>query len=359
MAYKEKFLDTVITEAGRHLLLGAGAGEGTIKYTRAVLSSQSVRHLDPNDSTGKTVTGLDDEAIRKITKPDDELRSTELLVSPILDNTITVSASWDNNNLADDIKFNSIFWFAKLGDNPEIVLGITPTVAQDEILAAGSPDHRSTEAINCDLDMAISNAAEVDMTVNEAGTVKRGELSAWITKIKDGLDQEIKAECDKIQITVNGNAYKQDANRNITLPVVLKDELDKAIAGVKITINGVAPDKDGNFDLSSSKLIQGLTSTIKDLTDKITGLQTLVAAQDQRLDYIENNYLEGKRFNVADDDAAMKWEKEKITRIAMMVDDSATPPISQPTQSTTATKPSTGDNTSTKPSDSSGTTTNK
>lgn len=325
MAYKEKFLDTIITDAGRQLLLDVGAGQGKLYYTRAILSSQSVRHLDASDDTGKTVTGMDDEAIRQITKPDDELRSAELLVSPVLDNTITVSASFDNRDLGQDIKFNTIFWFAKIDDQPEIVLGITPTAKENEILAAGSPDHRSSEAINCDLNMAISNAAQVDMTVNEAGLVRRGELNAWVTNIKDGIDKEIKAEVDKVQITTaNGSVFKQDDNRNISLPVVLKDDFDKAMAGVAkgFTINGVKPDNTGNFDLGSSTLIQGIQTQLTNILS--------------RLDYIEKNYLEGKRFNVADDDAAMKWEKEKITRIAMMVDDSATPPISDSGTSTTS-----------------------
>ena len=181
MAYKQKFLDSIITDAGRHVLLQAGAGEGVLIYTRAIMSSQSVRHLDADDKP----QGLEDEEIRKITKLDDNLKESKLTIAPVDNNVITITGSWDNKQQTDDITFSTIGWFARINENgPEVLLAITPT-AKPEVLAAGSPDHRSTEAITCDLDMAISNAAKVEMTVDEAGLVKRGEMQVSLTKIKD------------------------------------------------------------------------------------------------------------------------------------------------------------------------------
>lgn len=300
----DKFKDTIITDTGRKLLMKIGGGEGTLTYTKAVLSSQ--------DFTGK-----EDEEIRAVTGLSDDLMETTVGVTTITDNTITVVASFSNRDLTADVNYNSVGWFAKSStDNKEILLGITPTNGP-QVVASGSPDHRSTESMEVDLNMAISNDAKVDMTVNEAGIVHQSDLTYEITKAKDWFTQEL-----------HDYAYS-------------KGEVDEKIAsagttggkgGAIVDINGVKPDKDGHLDLGSSTLIQGIQTRLTNILS--------------RLDYIEKNYLEGRRFNVADDDAAMKWENEKITRIAMMVDDSATPPSS-------------GTSTGTQTSGTSGTNTNK
>ncbi|KAI4308833.1 hypothetical protein [Lactobacillus intestinalis] len=266
MAYKQKFLDSIITDAGRHVLLQAGAGEGVLIYTRAIMSSQSVRHLDADDKP----QGLEDEEIRKITKLDDNLKESKLTIAPVDNNVITITGSWDNKQQTDDITFSTIGWFARINENgPEVLLAITPT-AKPEVLAAGSPDHRSTEAITCDLDMAISNAAKVEMTVDEAGLVKRGEMQVSLTKIKDELDKEIADHANNLSQQFDNKANKSDVNNALSSKAdktdvnsalsgkadksntYSKQEIDSKFAntgGVK-SVNGNKPDAGGNVNVN-------------------------------------------------------------------------------------------------------------
>ncbi|MDK7330564.1 hypothetical protein [Lactobacillus crispatus] len=46
----DKFKDTIITDAGRKLLINVGAGNGEIAYTRAVLAGQDVSSMADEDT---------------------------------------------------------------------------------------------------------------------------------------------------------------------------------------------------------------------------------------------------------------------------------------------------------------------
>lgn len=187
-----KFKDTIITDLGRKLLLKIGAGEGEIAYTKAVLFGQSV-------------TNMQDDEVRKLTQLQDKKMETHVAVTPPKDNTLTVSASFVNSALTQDITFNSIGWFAKNNeDNVEILLGISPSI-DPQTLAAGSPDHRSTASIDIELAMAISDAAKVDLTVNEIGIAYISDVNAAIEKLKAEYDPKI-AEAGKVKgVKVNNS----------------------------------------------------------------------------------------------------------------------------------------------------------
>lgn len=202
-----KFKDTIITDAGRKLLLKIGAGEGEIAYTKAVLFGQSV-------------TNMQDDEIRKLTQLQDEKMETHVAVTPPKDNTLTVSASFVNSALTQDITFNSVGWFAKNNeDNVEILLGISPSI-DPQTLAAGSPDHRSTASIDIELAMAISDAAKVDLTVNEIGVAYISDVNAAIEKLKTEYDPKI-AEAGKVKgAKINeGNIVTPDAKGILNLVV--------------------------------------------------------------------------------------------------------------------------------------------
>lgn len=202
-----KFKDTIITDLGRKLLLKIGAGEGEIAYTKAVLFGQSV-------------TNMQDDEVRKLTQLQDKKMETHVAVTPPKDNTLTVSASFVNSALTQDITFSSVGWFAKNNeDNVEILLGISPSI-DPQTLAAGSPDHRSTASIDIELAMAISDAAKVDLTVNEIGVAYISDVNAAIEKLKTEYDPKI-AEAGKVKgATINGgNIVAPDAKGILNLVV--------------------------------------------------------------------------------------------------------------------------------------------
>lgn len=236
MTAKTKFKDTIITNLGRKLLIKVGAGESMIQYTRAGIFGQSV-------------DGVDDYDIRNITALKDQRMDTPIKsVSDIVNNNITVSASFNNKANTDDLEFNTVGWFAKLtSDDKETLLGITPTNGT-LTLAGHSPDNISTESINIDLNMAISNAAKVDMKVNEIGVVYKQDLDVELTKVKDGIDKKI------------ANYYT-------------KAEMDGKLAnlGDVKTVNGIKPDNKGNvqINIDASSQINNITYNKQTIDGKV------------------------------------------------------------------------------------------
>lgn len=224
----DKFKDTIITDAGRKLLINVGAGNGEIAYTRAVLA-------------GQDVSSMADEDIRKLATLENQKMEVNVIVTPPQDNTITVSASFGNKDLTDDLTFSSVGWYAKNNnDNKEILLGVSPSNGE-QTLAAGSPDHRSTASIDIDLAMAISNAAKVDLTVNEIGVAHMSDVNAAILKLKAEYDPKI--------------------------------EQAGKVKGAKINDGAVVePDDDGILDLIvDSDCIKDFPADLKDLNDLPSG----------------------------------------------------------------------------------------
>ena len=186
--YKNKLRSSVLTNAGRQTFLQVGKGDGTLVYTRAILTSQTM-----NDSNGDP---LDNEIIAGFSNLSDDLKDGKLQLTPVTGNHFEVIANFDNKNQAQDIVFRAIGWYARIDTKnsagqtvkgPEQLIAVSPTTNESEVLAAGSPDGLSTQVISAALDMTISNAANISMTVNDISYVTRAELDAWQTQIEDTI----------------------------------------------------------------------------------------------------------------------------------------------------------------------------
>lgn len=186
--YKNKLRSSILTNSGRQTFLQVGNGVGTLVYTRAVLTSQTM-----NDSNGDP---LDNEIIAGISNLSDDLKDGKLQLTPVTGNHFEVIANFDNKNQAQDIVFRAIGWYARIDtkndsgqtiEGPEQLIAVSPTTNESEVLAAGSPDGLSTQVISAALDMTISNAANISMTVNDISYVTRAELDAWQTRIEDTI----------------------------------------------------------------------------------------------------------------------------------------------------------------------------
>ena len=188
--YKDKLRATILTNVGRKAFLQIGDGAGTLVYTRAVLSSQSM-----NDRNGRP---LANEIIASYSNLSNDLKDGKLQLSPVTGNHFEVIANFDNKNQQRDISFSAIGWYARIDTQntngqtvkgPEVLIAISPTTNDSEILAAGSPDGLSTQVISAALDMTISNAANISMKVNDISYITRAELNAWQTKIEGVISQ--------------------------------------------------------------------------------------------------------------------------------------------------------------------------
>jgi hypothetical protein len=185
--YKDKLRTTILTNTGRKTFLQLVDGTGTLVYTRAVLSSQPM-----NDSNGRP---LANEIIASYNNLSNDLKDGKLQLSPATGNHFEVIANFDNKNQQHDISFNAIGWYARIDTNnngqiakgPEVLIAISPTTSDSEILAAGSPDGLSTQVISAALGITLSDAANISMKVNDISYVTRAELDAWQTKIEDTI----------------------------------------------------------------------------------------------------------------------------------------------------------------------------
>lgn len=271
----DKFKDTIITDAGRKLLINVGAGNGEIAYTRAVLA-------------GQDVSSMADEDIRKLATLENQKMEVNVIVTPPQDNTITVSASFGNKDLTDDLTFSSVGWYAKNNnDNKEILLGVSPSNGE-QTLAAGSPDHRSTASIDIDLAMAISNAAKVDLTVNEIGVAHMSDVNAAILKLKAEYDPKI-AEAGKVKgAKINDGAVVEPDKDGILDLIVDSDRIKDIPAGVtdlnNLTESGLyrMPKNANTFanrpQLASLFLQNSFLKVINDVGKTNTIIQILVSA---------------------------------------------------------------------------------
>lgn len=188
--YKDKLRKSILTNVGRQTFLQVGYGTGTLVYTRAVLSSQSM-----NDSNG---TPLANEIIASYNNLSDDLKDGKLQLSPVAGNHFEVIANFDNKNQQRDISFSAIGWYARIDTQnvngqtvkgQEVLIAISPTTSDSEILEAGSPDGLSTQIISAALDITLSDAANISMKVNDISYITRAELNAWQTKIEGVISQ--------------------------------------------------------------------------------------------------------------------------------------------------------------------------
>lgn len=188
--YKDKLRATILTNAGRETFLQISNGAGTLVYTRAVLSSQSM-----NDSNG---TPLANEIIASYSSLSDDLKDGKLQLLPVTDNQFELIANFDNKNQQSDISFSAIGWYARIDtqnasgqtvNGQEVLIAISPTTNDSEILAAGSPDGLSTQVISAALDITIGNAANINMQVNDISYITRAELNDWQTEIEGVISQ--------------------------------------------------------------------------------------------------------------------------------------------------------------------------
>lgn len=186
--YTNKLRQTILTNNGRNTFLQVSNGDGTLVYTRASLTSQSM-----NASNGNP---LNNEIIANLSSLSDDLKDGKLQITPVTGNQFELIANFDNKNQGQDINFSAIGWYARIDtkndsgqtvEGSEVLIAVSPTTNATETLAAGSPDGLSTQVISAALNMTISNAANISMTVNDIGYVTRAELDAWQTKIEETI----------------------------------------------------------------------------------------------------------------------------------------------------------------------------
>ena len=170
----QKFGKTIITNAGRQMLTQVDGAKGKITYTKASLCSQDVKKLSEDDCLAlAALTGVQ--------------MDTNLEVTDVRDNTVTVLASFNNANVTKDLTFNSIGWFAKTSvDDTEKLLAITPSETEQTLVAGKNGASTSST----DIEMIFSRSHDTTVVVNPSsvGLVSKAQLSSATDKINNDIN---------------------------------------------------------------------------------------------------------------------------------------------------------------------------
>ena len=194
----QKFGKTLITNAGRQMLTDVDGAKGKLTYTKASLYSQDV----------KTLKEADIIALTSLTGPQLE---TDLQVTDVKDNTVTVLASFNNAKVTQDLTFNSIGWFAKTSvDDKEQLLAITPSETE-QTLVAGS-NGASTSSIDVEMVFARSHDTTVVLNPSSVGLVSPAQMDGAIKQAKETIENDFQISLKKVNTLGNPIQVSSDTN---------------------------------------------------------------------------------------------------------------------------------------------------
>ncbi|MBP2057907.1 hypothetical protein J2Z60_001082 [Lactobacillus colini] len=166
----EKFNKTVVTNVGRQQLASIAGGQGKLTYTKAALFTQNVNDLSQDE-------------ILNLTSLSGNQLETNIQVIKVNTNNITVSASFNNSTLSQDINFDSIGWYASTTvDSDEKLFAITPSFTA-QTLVAGS-NSKSTASFDINLNIGLSQSVDVVIQPQEAGFIDQSKLQAALSELK-------------------------------------------------------------------------------------------------------------------------------------------------------------------------------
>ena len=294
--YTNKLRQTILTNNGRNTFLQVSNGDGTLVYTRASLTSQSM-----NASNGNP---LNNEIIANLSSLSDDLKDGKLQITPVTGNQFELIANFDNKNQGQDINFSAIGWYARIDtkndsgqtvEGSEVLIAVSPTTNATETLAAGSPDGLSTQVISAALNMTISNAANISMTVNDIGYVTRAELDAWQTKI----EETISAGYVELPMRNNGGQQLFDHNGEAILFKKSLIDIDRSLSQEgKPADAGVTGKKLNEINSSLEQLNQNIYNNFdtkqnaQDLKNGILANADANSNQDSEISVLQNRASE-------------------------------------------------------------------
>lgn len=232
----QKFGKTLITDSGRRMLVQVDGAQGQITYTNAALFTQDIKDMSEEEQIALTaLTG--------------QQLITPVSVSQVTDTTVTVSASFNNSKVTEDLKFNSIGWYAKTSvDKQEQLMAVTPSLTEQTLVAGA--EGASTSSLDINMIFGRSHDTTVVLNPNQEGVVNAGQMKQAI----DDNAAQLKAEFAKAYATKDEVYPKQD--------VFSKKEI-KALAPLN------APDGNNVYDTTINLDTYSTVGTTKFLNCKL------------------------------------------------------------------------------------------
>ncbi|RVU73544.1 hypothetical protein EJK20_07880, partial [Lactobacillus xujianguonis] len=244
-----------ITNAGKTMMTAGG----DVTYTKAVLYGQDISHLR-------------DDQIQALTAIGNPLREVKVGIADKQSNdkstTVILEATFQNSNLAEDLPFTAVGFFAKRGEDQEqlIAVGVANAGA---FLAATGPDGVATDAIDLKLAIAIGDATNVMATIDPAGSVTPTTLNGAISDAKQELSEQIDTKADKA--TVDDAIAKIDFTpyaKTVDVDTALATKADKDAVDAELATKA---DTTALADYDKTTDVDSKIKTVTDLANSKVG----------------------------------------------------------------------------------------
>lgn len=204
-----------ITDAGRTMMTAGG----DVTYTKAVLYGQDISHLTDDQVKALTTIG---SPLREVKVGISDKQNTDR------GTTVILEATFQNDNLANDLPYTAVGFFAKRGDEAEKLVAVG-VATEGAYLAATSPDGVATDALDIKVAIAIGDSANVTAMIDPAGSVTPAALHNAITDVKSEMKTGLDTKADKSQINVSGNLFNRMTDDSTWKAITGVDNIDNAI----------------------------------------------------------------------------------------------------------------------------------
>lgn len=244
-----KFKDIIITTAGQNALNKAVSDGNKITYTKASLSG--------TDLASKSVSD-----VQAITTLDSSKDSTLTLISTE-NGSVVLSATFDNARLTNDIKFNSVGWFAKTDQQAEFLFAVS-RYDTEQVLGTIAPDSDVTQSITLQIGLAVSQG-NVQVVETQAGVAMKADLNKAVINLTHQINllsdtkNEVaeKADIDDVERELAKKANSLDVTNSIKQLTdtvntkVDQSAVDSAVKPIGDALNAKANTADVDKELST------------------------------------------------------------------------------------------------------------
>lgn len=267
----QKFGNTLITNQGRAMLTAVDGAQGKLTYTKAILSTQDTKSMS-------------DDNVRALEQLSDDMLEASINVVDLQDNTVTIGASFNNAQVKQDLKFNSIGWFAKTSvDGQEKLLAVTPSETE-QILVAGS-NGQSTASTDIELVMARNHNTTVTVNPTAVGLINNEQLESAINSAKSQLNNDVDSKLVDVNKKVDSKVSTSDyTNKTTAITQTLDDQSKRLdnVEKVKADSSSVYTQDQINSQMST----KADKSALSDLSNKVnTNIQHDIDGLKNTLDW--------------------------------------------------------------------------
>lgn len=257
---------TTITKQGQNLLAKVNAGQMKLDYSKAVLSADSAT--------------ADSTALNAIIK-------TDILVTGLADNSVNLTAKFDNKAITKATPYRSVGWYVKNGDS-DVLFAVSDV---DGVLDAGVGG-QATDSQTFNMSFTVSNAKEVTVTTPPQKAVDEDSVEALIADKADRKDLEdlakqsdVDKKADVDDVVSDKKELQSNIDKKANADYVVaqlktkadKDDVDAKEAELQSSIDA----NKSSTDKAVSDLSKTVSDNYKNLDTRLQGVYSMQTVDDR------------------------------------------------------------------------------